>query len=105
MEPRIMLAALGLPILLSVLPAAAQTAPPIAAVLCEPRARLVARLAAQGGAQPVGQGLRDPSTMLEVWTTPQGRWTLVQADATGIACILAMGEGWETALPPARDPA
>jgi hypothetical protein len=37
--------------------------------------------------------------MIEVWADPQGRWTLVQRYATGLSCILAMGDYW-TALPP-----
>jgi hypothetical protein len=84
-------------------PAPAPATNPIAEVLCEPRDRLAARLAGQGAMRPVGQGLRDPGTVLEIWATPDGRWTLIQAQADGLACILAMGEGWD--MPPARAPA
>ena len=76
---------------------------PIAEVLCEPRPMLVKRLQATGDARLAAMGMRDPDTMLEVWSTPDGRWTLVQAQADGTVCILAMGLHWETLVP--RDPA
>jgi hypothetical protein len=70
---------------------------PIAEVICLPRAELVQRMQ---GARVTGAGLRDSETVLEVWTEASGDWTLVQANANGTACILAMGEAWETAIPP-----
>lgn len=70
---------------------------PIAEVICLPRAELVQRMQ---GARVTGAGLRDSETVLEVWTEASGDWTLVQANANGTACILAMGEAWETVVPP-----
>jgi hypothetical protein len=70
---------------------------PIAEVICLPRAELLQRLA---GAEVVGAGLRDAEAVLEVWARPSGDWTLVQAHANGVACILAMGEAWEAVTPP-----
>jgi hypothetical protein len=84
-----------IPVILLAGPAAAQS--PIAEVICVPRAELVQRLA---GAEVSGSGLRDTETMLEVWTKASGDWTLVQSYADGTACILAMGEAWEAAIPP-----
>ena len=78
-----------------VTPAAAQS--PIAEVICLPRVELLARLK---GAEVVGAGLRDAEAVLEVWTKASGDWTLVQSYANGTACILAMGEAWEAAIPP-----
>jgi hypothetical protein len=76
-------------------PAAAET--PIAEVVCLPKGELKLRMR---GAEVVGAGLRDAETVLEVWAGPTGDWTLVQVHATGLACILAMGESWETVMPP-----
>lgn len=84
-----------IPFILLAGPAAAQS--PIAEVICAPRAELVQRLA---GAEVSGSGLRDTETVLEVWTKASGDWTLVQSYADGTACILAMGEAWEAAIPP-----
>lgn len=84
-----------IPLVLAASPAAADG--PIAEVICVPRAELVQRLA---GAAVTGAGLRDTETVLEVWTKTSGDWTLVQSYADGTACILAMGEAWETVIPP-----
>ena len=76
-------------------PVAAQS--PIAEIICAPRAELVKRLQ---DAQLAGTGLRDAEAVLEIWSFPSGDWTLVQSYANGTACILAMGEAWESPLPP-----
>lgn len=82
-------------------PAAAQLL--LAEVICAPRDQMVERLVHQHGARLSGQGLRDVETVMEVWTDAQGDWTLVQSRTDGIACIVAMGEAWETSAAP--DPA
>lgn len=74
-------------------------ATPIAEVVCEPRAALLKRLSAQGPLQTAGSGLRDPETVIEVWVTSDGRWRLVQAQADGTACLLAMGDHWMAPMP------
>jgi hypothetical protein len=84
-------------ILVLVLAAPAWAQSPIAEVICAPRAEILARLQ---GAERAGAGLRDAETLLEVWRRPSGDWILVQSYANGSACILAMGEAWETAAPP-----
>lgn len=68
----------------------------IAEVICDQRDELRERLQMQYGAQMMGQGVRDPDTVIEIWSTPStGAWTLVQSYANGRACILAMGVNWE----------
>lgn len=88
MRIRIALFALGL----AAGPAAAQS--PIAEVICAPRAQMLDRLARQYGAERAGMGLRNAETILEIWTSPRGDWTLVQTYASGQMCILAMGRDW-----------
>lgn len=39
-------------------------------------------------------GVRAPGVVMEVWADAQGRWTLVQRNANGQSCILAMGADW-----------
>ena len=75
------------------LPALAES--PIAELVCAPKAEMEQRLAIRFGSSRTATGLRDPETLLEVWTSPQGRWTLVQSHANGQSCIVAMGEGWD----------
>jgi hypothetical protein len=70
---------------------------PIAEMICVPREELLARMQ---GAEIAGVGLRYEDAVMEVWAEPSGDWTLVQSYANGTACILAMGEAWETVTPP-----
>lgn len=85
------------PALLCLCASAVAAESPIAEIICAPRAELMQRLQ---GAQLAGTGLRDADAVLEVWTRASGDWTLVQTYANGMACILAMGEAWESPLPP-----
>lgn len=80
------------------LPAPARAQGPLAEVICAPRAEIIARLR---DAEIAGAGLRDGEALLEIWTRASGDWTLVQSYPNGTACILAMGEVWEPARPPA----
>ncbi len=71
---------------------------------CDDRARLEDRLSNILGAERQSRGLRGPDAILEVWLQPSsGEWTMVQSYANGTACIVAMGEHWET-LSPQPDP-
>ena len=85
--------------------AAAQASSPIAEVLCDDRDVMTRKLKESFGAVRQGRGTRGPDAVIEVWTVPSsGEWTLVQSYANGRACIVAMGENWETLLQ-AADPA
>ncbi len=68
---------------------------PIAEVVCAPREVMVHRLTATYGASLAATGLRDIETVMEVWTSPRGDWTLVQTYTDGQSCILAMGADWD----------
>jgi hypothetical protein len=81
-------------------PAAAQS--PIAEVVCAPADEMRQRLKRDYGATLSGQGVRDPESVMEIWSSDRGAWTLVIAYAGGTRCIVAMGEAWDS-LPP--DPA
>jgi hypothetical protein len=78
----------------------AQAESPIAEVICAPRAEMVDRLTVRMGSAVTATGIRDIEAVMEVWTSPSGRWTLVQTYSDGRSCILAMGEAWDMpALP------
>jgi len=82
-------------------PAAAQS--PIAEVVCEPTAQMHDRLKHRLRSARTARGIRDREQIMEVWTDPQGGWTLVLTYAGGTSCIVAMGEAWQNEYP--RDPA
>ena len=68
---------------------------PIAEIICDDRQRLEERLSSQFRSEKVGAGMRDPETVMQIWTADNGSWTLVMARANGTSCIVAMGEHWE----------
>jgi len=81
----------------SLFPLAAQAAGPVSDVFCDDRARIVEKLEGRFGATLQGRGLRGPDAVMEVWITERsGDWTLVQNYTDGRACIVAMGEDWES---------
>jgi hypothetical protein len=84
-------------IMLAVLlgPTSVQADSPIAEILCAPREAMVQRLTTTQGASLAATGLRDTDTVMEVWTSPRGDWTLVQSYVDGLSCILAMGADWD----------
>ncbi|MGQ0563497.1 MAG: hypothetical protein ACT4OK_00315 [Gemmobacter sp.] len=85
--------------LLALLPGPARATTPIAEVICGPRADIEQRLTRQYRSGLTGTGIRDPESVVEIWADRQGRWTLVQRNANGTSCILAMGEDWATVDP------
>jgi hypothetical protein len=95
MHVRLALAlALVIALVLAPVPRPADAGGPLAEIVCAPRAEMRDRLARQHAATPQGMGMRDAEAVIELWTDPQGRWTLVQSYASGLACIVAMGTDW-----------
>ena len=82
------------------LPAGAGGASPIAEVICEDSARMQARLGSRYGPEPHATALRERGDqVMEVWRAPGGDWALVARYATGMSCLLAMGEAWQETGP------
>lgn len=80
----------------------AVAASPIAEILCAPRDELVQKLTTQFSAQQTGIGMRDPDSVMEVWTSDRsGEWTLVLSYTDGNSCIVAMGQHWQAVENPA----
>jgi hypothetical protein len=77
----------------------------LADLVCDDSTRLERHLTQGQGAMKLGQGMRDPDALLEIWIAPEsGDWTLVQSYANGTSCIVAMGAYWQDLSPP-QDPA
>ena len=76
------------------LPASAMAQAPLAAVICDETQIMNQRLASFHRAERSASGLRDPETIMEVWTDVDGAWALVMARSNGTSCIVAMGEAW-----------
>lgn len=67
---------------------------------CTDRTELVERLSAKYGEVFTGGGLRDTTTIFEVWMSEEsGTWTMLLTRADGTACIMASGSHWRDGLP------
>ncbi len=64
------------------------------ALACAPRAQVVAGLAERYHETQLGAGLHSSGTVLEVYTAPNGTWTVVASSAAGMTCIIAVGTDW-----------
>lgn len=83
---------------LAVLPSPpARASSPIAEVLCAPTPQMRTRLSEQYRSAVTATGLRSPEEVMEVWTDPEGDWTMVIRYASGQSCIVAMGDAWQDA--------
>lgn len=80
---------------LSCLALPAQATSPIAEFLCQPTEKLEEKLTHQFRSTRHARGMRGPDQLMEVWTDPNGDWTLIVTYASGTSCIVAMGENWE----------
>ncbi|MCO6383426.1 hypothetical protein [Oceanicola sp. 502str15] len=86
-----------LTIALTLAPLTATAGGPLGDVFCDDRARIVEKLESRFGATLAGRGLRGPDAFIEFWVTQaSGDWTMVQNYTDGRACIVAMGESWES---------
>lgn len=77
----------------AVLPPAAH-----AQVICLDRTALVDSLSARLHQRQFGYGMVSDTVIVELYTAPDGSWTVVMTDVSGRACILAIGQGWQTTL-------
>jgi len=72
------------------------------AVTCEKRDVLVRLLEEQYQEFSVETGLANGNRLIELFASAQGEtWTLVAIDPHGMACVIAVGNNWQTiGLPP-----
>ncbi|BCH21869.1 hypothetical protein MesoLjLc_14920 [Mesorhizobium sp. L-8-10] len=76
-----------------------------AQVICLDRTALVDSLSARLHQRQFGYGIVSDTVVVELYTAPDGSWTVVMTDVSGRACILAIGQGWQTTLPAPGDDA
>jgi predicted secreted protein len=62
---------------------------------CGEREQIVASLGTQYDEEQQAVGMVDPSTVLEVYVSDSGTWTIVATGTGGQSCILFYGEGWD----------
>ncbi|MEB8388649.1 hypothetical protein OO012_15585 [Rhodobacteraceae bacterium KMM 6894] len=86
---------------MGVQPATADLRPPA----CAPRAIVVERLATKYGETRHSIGLGDNNAVVEVFASPSsGSWTITVTSATGMTCLVASGQAFETLADARRVP-
>lgn len=63
---------------------------------CAPYGQMSADLATKYGERVVGAGLDTPQSMVQLFVSPSGSWTIVSVDTNGLTCIRAAGNSWES---------
>ena len=77
------------------LPATAQQLP------CGKRDEMVKSLFSQYREQPRGMGLANQTSIIEIFTSKSGSWTILLTKPDGASCIVSAGEAWED-IPPTQ---
>lgn len=71
---------------------------------CSTRAQILGALTKRYGEMPVAMGIASNGGLVEVLASPAdggskpGTWSIIVTMPTGISCLLATGESWETLL-------
>ena len=68
---------------------------------CAPRETLVAALAQDFQERMDWAGLSNAGTLVELYLSKRGTWTLIVSTADGVSCIVAAGDYWDRATQPA----
>ena len=79
-----------------------------AAAQCAPHDKVSAELAAKFDEQPSSMGLAQDNTVMELYASAKGTWTLTATLPSGLTCLVAAGQDFETVTqtqPAKGDPA
>jgi hypothetical protein len=86
-------------IVASSLLASASTAPAQVQNQCAARNEMIQQLDAQFSEKPAAIGQVDEQSVVEIFVSDQGTWTILVTGTDGGTCVLASGEGWDTRGP------
>lgn len=79
-------------------------APVAAQMACGPRAAVIEQLGQKYGETRRYAGLTDSTEIFEIWASEEtGSWTILKTTPNGLACFMAVGEGWESETPKQGD--
>ena len=70
----------------------------MAEVFCDKRQNVVAKLKNSYLEVPAAMGLEANGTMMEIFVSPEGTWTISFTHPNGITCLGAVGKAWELIL-------
>ena len=84
---------------LILLPTLARAAPRAAPPQCAEHDAVATALSRQFSEQPHAIGLAQDATVMELYASPAGTWTLTVTLPTGMTCLVASGDNFETTAP------
>ena len=74
--------------------------------VCGPRDQIVAALDGKFGEYRIGGGVTpNAASIIEIFVSESGTWTVVETTPDGVSCIAAVGTDFEITTPVAGDPA
>lgn len=72
-----------------------------AQMTCDSRDALVTQLREKYGEVRRGSGLAGRTAIFEIWASEAtGTWTILRTTVNGLACVVAVGDGWQDDNPP-----
>ena len=80
-------------------------APTRAEPFCGERAEVLSHLEEKFSERPEAIGLSQDGGLLEIVVSPSGGWTILITYPKRPTCVIATGDGWETLLVTAGQPA
>lgn len=66
-----------------------------AASACGPRAGMIEILKSRYSENQNGVGLVDIGTLVELYVSGEGSWTLLATNVAGVSCIIGSGTNWQ----------
>ncbi len=70
---------------------------------CGARDDLANKLKQRYDEMPSALGIASNGRLVEVFTSPNGTWTIVLTRPDGVSCLLAVGQDWQTMVRDAVD--
>jgi len=67
--------------------------------VCGPRENMVKTLKKQYKEEQIGLGLKADGTVIELWMSATGTWTIAITQSNGKSCIGASGTKWQMFFP------
>ena len=68
----------------------------VAQQVCGERAKFTNKLEKTYAERPIAMGLTEKGAVLEVFASQHGSWTFLLTLPSGLTCVVASGQSWET---------